>query len=263
MNIRKHVSLGVVLATIAAFSAGIPVYADTNTPPSSQSRPMRGGPIGNLRGMMRPVVVGTVTAVSSNTVTVSGRQGFSTTTPVTTFSVDATNAKVMKNNANSSVSSIAVNDTVVIMGTISGTNVVATTIRDGVMMNTKMPSANRGEKENPTVQGNGQPIVAGAVGAVSGSTITIMNKSNVTYSVDASGAKILEGNKTMTLSDVKVGDMVLVQGAVNGNSVTASTVFDQTKPASVNASASAGAATQNHFGFLGGIGQFFGHMFGF
>ncbi len=97
-------------------------------------------------GMMKPGVFGTVSAVSGNIITVTSthRTGprpaaGSTTTPTTTtttYTVDATNATITKNNVAGTISSIAVGDTIIAQGTLTGTNLVATTIRDGVMART-------------------------------------------------------------------------------------------------------------------------------
>ena len=52
----------------------------------------------------------------------------------TVYTVDATNAKIYKGGATTtvSVSAIATGDKVMVQGTISGTNIAATVIRDGV-----------------------------------------------------------------------------------------------------------------------------------
>lgn len=242
------------LSVVAGFAFTLPALADTTTPAPTaaahagwQGKPGMGG----MRGMMgKPAVVGTVSAVNGNSITVSGRQGFGTSTPATTFTVDATNAKVMKANAASTVSSIAVGDTVVVQGTVSGSNVTATMIRDGVMM---MRGAGNKTGQTPAVQGNGEPVIAGTISAINGASLTVTNKSNVTYTVDTTNAKILLGNTASSLSSVKVGDAVVVQGTVNGNSIAASSVIDQAAP----------AGQTTHKSIFAGIGQFFSHLFGF
>ena len=216
---------------------------------------------GDREGMMKPAIFGTVTAVSGNTSTVSGKTGFGkTASATTTYSVDATNAKISKNNASSSISAIVVGDTVLVQGTITGTNVVATMIRDGVVPGPRggmMGGKPDDGSTTPVVVGNGQPVVAGNITAIGSSTITVTNKSNVVYTVDVSTAKIVEGQNTIgTIANLKVGDNVLVQGAVNGTSISAYSVIDQTAPATGN-------NPRPHPGFFGGIGQFFMHMFGF
>ncbi len=196
---------------------------------------MPGGPDMNHGG-----IAGKVTAVSGSTITVSGKKGPTTVT----YSVNAANAVVTKNGATSTVSAIAVGDEVKIEGKVSGTAVTATRINDGKMPEPVMP------------QGNGQPIVGGTVTAVSGNTITITNKSNISYTIDATSATFIKNGANATLSSIAVGDSVVAQGAVNGTTVTAASVTDQGK-------AETGKPAGESKGFLGSIASFFGHLFGF
>ncbi len=107
-------------------------------------------------GDMMPGVFGKVLSISGNTLTISGHSAPNTAT--TTFTVDATNAKVVKGGmgmmggdmhgmpgmkgmatgtppAQTTIplSDIKVNDSVLVTGTVSGTNVVAKMIIDGIM----------------------------------------------------------------------------------------------------------------------------------
>ncbi|MCX6721686.1 MAG: DUF5666 domain-containing protein [Candidatus Staskawiczbacteria bacterium] len=176
---------------------------------------------------MRPNLVGKVSAISGNTITVVSQQGFRKPTDAiinpssTIFTVDASGAKIFKGDVTSAVSGITVGDTIIVQGTVTGTNVVATMIRDGQIGK---------DNENQAllqIQGNGQPVVAGKVSAINGSNITIVNNS-VTYTIDTITAKfIVGGQTTATISNVAVGDNLIVQGTINGNSVIASTVIDK------------------------------------
>lgn len=248
--------------------------------PAGQVGEMRGG------GGMPPVAVGTVSAINGSTLTVVGHQGFgfgamgrgmgSTTaraaiSATTTFAVDATNAVVKKGNASATttgISSILVGDTVLIQGTISGTNITATMIRDGILPPPRSMGMGRGQKgdnkggdykmgsSSPLIEGNGQPVIAGTVSSVNTSTIVITNKSNVSYTIDATNAKILGAGKNqnaLTIADIKTGDAIVVQGTINGTSVTAATILE----------GQAKASGQPQRGFFGGVGQFFIHLFGF
>lgn len=230
---------------------------------------IRDGQLG-MRGMpgQNPGIFGTVSAISGNSLTVTGKQGYGSTTATTTYTVDATNATVTKNNAASTVSAIAVGDTLMIQGTVSGTSVTATTIRDGVMPGGTRPNGNG--TAQPAIQGNGQPVVAGSITAINGNSITITNKSNVTYTVDATNAKfVVKGIASPTISNLAVGDNLVIQGTVNGTSVTASSIIDQKAPANSNTtnSGSGQPSSPGIFGgighMFGGIGNFFKHMFGF
>jgi len=89
--------------------------------------------------------------------------------------------------------------------------------------------------------------------------VVITNKSNVTYTVDVTNAKILEGQNTVTVSSLAVGDSLVIQGTVNGNSVTASTVLDQ----KISTTTTGTTTPPQHKGFFGAIGSFFSHLFGF
>ena len=123
-------------------------------------------------------------------------------------------------------------------------------------------AGNVGSGTASLVAGNGQPIVGGAITAISGNTLTVTNKSNVTYAVDATSANFLQGSATIAISGVKVGDTVVVQGTVNGTSVTASTVIDQGQQAAAGATGTT-PKRGGIGGFFGGIGSFFSHLFGF
>jgi hypothetical protein len=84
---------------------------------------------------MQPGVMGSVVSVNGTTLTVSGHSGMGSAT--TTFTVDASAAKVIKVSsgkpASSTVSSIAVGDKVMVEGTVSGTSITATTVLDGLL----------------------------------------------------------------------------------------------------------------------------------
>jgi len=90
---------------------------------------MRGGP-GGFGGKGHGVM-GTVSAVNGNTVTVTGKDG-------TSYTIDASGAKVSKT-IDIAVSGIAVGDTVGVEGTVSGTNVTAAHIMDGVPAKAQAP----------------------------------------------------------------------------------------------------------------------------
>ncbi len=207
----------------------------------------------------RPGVFGTVSAISGSTLTVQSK-GWGPNAQATTYTIDATNATVSKNGASSSIGNIVAGDTVMVQGTVSGTSVTATSIKDGLPSMPNGGMRGRGIGMMPTpIQGNGQPVVGGSVSAISGSTLTLSTKAGTTYSVDASGATVVKGNATSSLSSVAVGDNVVAQGAVNGSSVTASSVIDQGAPYT----AGSGQVPPMHRGLFNVIGGFFQHLFGF
>ena len=265
------------LATLTALAIAVPAFAQTNTLSVNANASAWAGHKGGFGqgvggGMMKPGVFGTVTAVSGNIITVTsthrtgGRPAAgSTTTPsttpvTTTYTVDATSATITKSNVAGTISSIAVGDTIMAQGTLTGTNLVATTIRDGVMTRTPGAAGANGQPATSPFTGNGQPVTAGTISSINGNSVVITNKSNVTYTVDVTSAKILEGQTTVTVSSLAVGDSVVVQGTVNGSSVTASTVLDQKAPTTSTTGTTTKPASK---GFFGSIGSFFSHLFGF
>lgn len=225
---------GSVLA--GSFAFAVPAFAAA---PAREHRPLP-----------RPDLVGTVESISGSTLTIAARNWRATAT--TTYTVNAANATVTKDGAASTLSAIAVGDRVMAKGTLSGTTLTATTIRDGL-------PAKPGERpQAPTFTGNGKPVVGGSVTAISGTTLTVTAKDGTAYAVDAANAAILKAGATTTLASIAQGDTVIVQGTINGSAVTATTVIDQ-----ANANAQTAPAEAPHRGFFSSIGGFFAHLFGF
>jgi hypothetical protein len=73
-----------------------------------------------------PNVVGVISTISGNTLIVNSRKGKASRS----YTVDATNAKVIKDGTTTAISNIAIGDKVVIKGSIKGTRVIAKSIRD-------------------------------------------------------------------------------------------------------------------------------------
>lgn len=203
----------------------------------------------------KPAVAGKVTAISGDTITLTSTPKSGT---ATTYTVDATNATITKvtpppapaagstttpptrptprvkpTSTTISVSQIAVGDTLIVQGTVSGTNVTATTIVDGAMFGGRGGHRPMGQK----------PAAIGKATAISGNTITLTstahgskNGTATTYSVDATNATITKvsaptaGQKpsstTITVSQIAVGDTLIVQGAASGTNVTATKIVD-------------------------------------
>lgn len=193
-------------------------------------------------------IFGTVTAVNGTTITVSSKNidKKADAQVTTTYTVNASGAIVDKDRAASTVSAIKVGDNVMIEGKIDGTSVIATRVHIGVLA--------KGGTPGTMPEGNGQPIIGGTVTAVSGNTITITNKSNVTYTIDASNAKITKSGTAATVANVAVGDSIVAQGTINGNTVVAANIVD---------SGAMKANAQAKVGLFGKIGGFFARLFGF
>lgn len=285
MKNNKYVSLVVLGSLVLA----VPALAQmpNNTSPSIELRDGRGGMMnwGRMMVGMHFGVIGTVASVNdtAKTITVTsnkigwGKDGQdqdednqngntpkTTPTPIT-YTVDASKATIIKAGVASTISEIAVGDMVIVQGTVTDTNIVATAIRDGVNKN-KDKDKDKETKTSkpeitPLIQGNGQPIIAGVVATINGTTLTITNKSGITYTVDVSNAKTQNDGALSTFSTIAIGDNVVVQGTVNGTNVVAYSIIDQgsTPRPSIKPN-DKGEARGN---FFGGIGRFFQRLFGF
>jgi hypothetical protein len=270
MNINRHSAIAFGFAGVALFAgAAVATSASAQTgagekAPGQVGRPAPASRTGGAKGISG--VFGTVTAISGNTITITGRKAGTATSSVTTkYAVDATNAKIRKGATMGAISSISVGESIVAQGTVTGTNVAAVSIFEmgarGAGGDGKGPRGNGGfGTSTPVLKGNGQPIVAGSITAINGTSLTVTNPGGATYSVDASGAKFIKGADTVAVSDIAVSDKVVIQGSVSGTSVVASTVIKQAVPQIAGAQAGGRPRPQ---GFFGGIGQFFGHLFGF
>lgn len=239
---KKAVIVPVTIAALLAVSAGGLMYAGTadaaTTSTTANSTTLGGNWGAGFHGSRKGHgISGTVSAINGDSITVNGTtHGNSTTgtTPVV-YTVDATNAKIVKIVSNTSgttpiapatitISGINVGDTVMIQGTVSGTSVTATQITDG------------------TFPARVPPAATGTVSAISGSAITLTSKNGTTYSVDASNATIMKAPTasqtttgttptrptptTITVADIQVGDTLMVQGTTSGTSITATSIFD-------------------------------------
>jgi hypothetical protein len=157
---------------------------------------------GRINWSFGPGLIGTVTAVNGSTLSVkAGPNG-------STYTVDA---------SATSTANIAVGDTVVVQGAINGTSVVAMSVTE--------------TKNGKSAIRNNMSGVVGRVTAINGSTITVVGKNDVSYTVNAGNAKVWKNkNNAAKLSDIMVGDSIIVQGTVNGTSVTASNIIDVKLP---------------------------------
>jgi hypothetical protein len=218
MNISKKVAVifGIVgLAGGVAGTVAMQTHAagTTSTTATTTSGFRHGTP---------PAATGNVTAVSGNTITVTDKR------TGTSYTVDATNTTIQKftppasgtnpttkpTPATINVSGILVGDNVTVQGTVSGTNIAATKITDGMMMG-------RGGFKGPA----GSRGATGTVSAVNGNTITLTGKNGTTYTIDSSSAKVKKVSDS-SVSNIAVGDQLTVSGSTSGTTITAANIVD-------------------------------------
>ncbi len=273
---KKYAAALALTAMVATSLFSVSAFAETagteTTPvtPQAEKAEHKGIPAGAMNGkagMGMRGVMGTVTSISGTTLTITSKvpeRRSPTKGTLTTYTVDASSAKVTKKGADTAVAGITVGDMVVVMGTVNGTNITANRIVDGAPKTGPRGEGDARPAMNPAVAGDGQPVVLGTVTAVTGTTITMTNKSNVAYTINAETAKILSAGRPSTIANVAVGDKLIVQGTVNGTAITATTVLDQSVAGTATPDSQTGSKKETpKRGFIGSIGGFFAHLFGF
>lgn len=214
MKKKLTIPLAALALTLSA-GGGLVAAAHADTAASVVSTVQTGRM--NHDGQARPVAVGTVVSVSGSTITLTDSRSS------TTYTVDASGATVTKYAAVSTgaarvapttiaVADIAAGDTLMVRGTLSGTNITATSIEDGAF----------GKGGRGGMLGHG---VQGTVRSVIGSTITVTGTDGKTYTVNA-GSTTVTKMQTIDVASIAVGDTVGVQGTVNGTSITAKHIMD-------------------------------------
>ncbi len=137
MNTKKYIAWMAATAFAAILVGVAPVLAQTEIDGATEAGITAGFHGGNGPAIS-PRIVGTVSAVNGATLIVNSvmgkmHRGIYPASTTTVYTVDASSARIFKNAATSSVSAIAVGDTIMVEGTISGTNVTANIIRGGIM----------------------------------------------------------------------------------------------------------------------------------
>ena len=217
-NLHKTIVTFLGIATLGAGAGAAAIAsaasAPTNSVPTTQNAGGKGMGFGR-RGP--PGIIGTVTAVAGERITVTDMHG-------TVYTALLTNAKITKNVGGTQPTTITAadinrGDTIGVRGTISGSMVTATFVMDGISL-----TAPVGDKRSG-FGGHREPGISGKVSSVSGTTLTIAAADGTIYTVDAASAT-LSKLQTITTSDLVVGDEVGVMGTVSGTSVTATDIMD-------------------------------------
>ncbi len=194
------------------FTASVLGFSTTAIAEGKESSPSWKSSQGHIKNYLKhaPGVMGTVTSVNGAIITIAGKNN-------TTYAIDTTGAKIFKNrNTVITIADIKVGDIIMAQGTVNGTNVTATTVFDGKPIIGKRNQGNF-------------PGVMGIVTGISGTTISLTAKDNTLYSIETTSATVIEKGippvKTQ-LSEIAVGDTLMIRGVVNGTHVTAEKIFD-------------------------------------
>jgi hypothetical protein len=265
-------------SSLLAYAQGNDNKGQNGTPPTKPQGEMmqngqggqQGGPQGQggQMGNQKPMIMGTVTDIDNDTITIESKQFTpkdvkDTTTTKTektvTYTVDVSNATFYEDNETAELSDIEVGNKIMIEGTVSDTTkVTATKVHIGDF------SGLKDETASGISTGTGEPVVMGKVTDIdeSDGKIEIANNNSVTYEIDLSDAKITKDGKTITISDISEDDVVLVQGTIDGNDVTASSLSVQSEKGNSQSNDDNNLNGQKT-GFFHKIGNFFSKFFGF
>jgi hypothetical protein len=196
------ISTGLIALTLFT---SVPVFAASNNPAAGTLNK-------GARLLSQPTVMGTVASINGTAIVLTGKNGIS-------YTVDASKATLTKAKKSPiTITDIKAGDTLRVFGVVSGTNVVATKIIAGAFVRANHPV---GAKDIKT------PGMSGKVTAISGTTITLTTKNSKVYTVDATNAVIIKSPKTtIKVSDIVVGDSLRVTGAITGNNVVATKIYD-------------------------------------
>ncbi len=170
--------------------------------------------------------IGSISSISGNIITVLGKNG-------TTYTVDASASKFMKQGTMITLADLKVGDTILVHGVISGTSIIADTIMDGLPMQAGM----RGPQDASGLINNGN-FTLGTVASVSGPLFTVTVKSvpssqaggtpsSVTYAVTTTSSTIFKKDGApASLADIVVGKLVVISGTkdTTAKTITATNV---------------------------------------
>ena len=183
----------------------------------------------NDRSMLgRNIFSGSVTAVKGSALTIQSTVG----KVKTAYAVDAASAVLTKGMgkgtpATIAIADIKIGDRIFAIGTLNGTIVSATSVRDMGQI---------AARKNKPPMNKHSNMFTGTVTAVNGSLITATGWDKTVYTINVGAAKITKGMgkdaATIALADIKVGDKISAVGAVSGTTVAATSVRDlgQAKP---------------------------------
>jgi len=159
----------------------------------------------SARANLAPTVSGSATGVNGNIIYLTGTNG-------TSYTIDATSASIRKAGTTIAVSSILSGDSLSVRGTLTGNNVVATSIMDGVASegsNGQAWSANRAN------------FSAGTITTLNNPSFT-MQTSTTTVTVNTNSSTIFKNaNAVASFANLAVGQRVYVNGAKDSSNYIA------------------------------------------
>lgn len=228
-KLSKNIIVGMMVAgTLAATSVAMAASQQTSTNASTnngqalnQNLPGLGQGLHKGWNMEnKGVVMGKITAISGNTITMTSTQpvpptqtasGSTTVTkPATTaktYTVNAASATVKIDNETSTLSKLAVGNQILVKGTASSSD--STQITAQIIHSQSEAFLNRTHYR-----------LIGKITAVSGNTLTVLDDNGTSYTVNSTDAKVTINGTDSTVSKLAVGDTIMVGGFAKEGSTT-------------------------------------------
>ena len=201
---------------LAAGGYGIANAATGPVSPPTQNGAPR---FGHWTGGARPAAVGAVGVVGTNTFTVKGHNGSTTT-------VDVTSSTTYKDNgvAHPTLANVKAGEYVAVAGSSSSGTVHATSVMIG---GPGGPGGPAGFGGSHGFGGGTPPAAAGTVGNVGTNTFTVKGHNGSTTTVDVTSSTTYKdyGVTSPTLANVKAGEFVAVAGSSSSGTVHATSVM--------------------------------------
>lgn len=221
--IAAALAFTVVLATHGSSSSSA-ATATTNSSTNGQNG--SGGP-GGFAGRGGGGTVGSISAVSGSTLTIKDFNGQST-------KVATTSKTTVTKSVSGALSDINVGDHVTVVGTGSTTQLAAQRITDtgtsataGGTAGGAFPGGGGGGNGNGAAPPGGTSsfsFATGTVKSVNESTFVVASSSGSTSTVTTSSSTTVTKQTAGTVSDLSVGEQVVVTGTTNNGVVTATSI---------------------------------------
>jgi len=173
--------------------------APAGPPPDAQTAPSQNGQPGGHR---RPGLVGTITAINGDTLTVKTMNGQSAQVNVNE------STRFRKERQPATLADFKVGDEVFVRGQSTGENT----------WQAEVVAAGSPGGFGRMREGMGKEFIAGEVKAIDGTQLTILRPDGVTQNINVDeSTSFRKQGESITLADVKVGDHVFGRGAMKDN----------------------------------------------
>ncbi len=209
MKIKNSIMMAVLLAGLVSGCGA------QDTPPTTppDSKPGSAADGGREPGRRRPDVVGKITAINGQTLTIQNPEGRDVTVTVTGTT------RFMKDRQPAKLTNFKVGDMAMVRGRSTGTDAW-----EAEVLGTRTGSAGA-FGQGGFAEGMGKKFIAGEIKAIDGTHLTITRRDGETQTiaVDENTSFRKEG-ESITLADFKVGDRIYGPGAVKDGTFMATTL---------------------------------------